>query len=476
MKLSSFAAPLLLVHSQEGESQEYSFFLRHGRTGDDVNPSLSLSSQEDKVNIATAPSNHHRLLAADSFWEEAGTFPQLDGAKYGGNRVSISGDGTFLASAPLFYSSGTGVVQFFRKQAGGAWKENTGLQLKGNAADDYFGAAVSLSNDGKRVAIGALQDDGDVNAKPYSGSISVYDMIVDANDGTWKWKFPPQVIHGEDGGDESGSSVALSKDGKTLAIGAPFNNVVRVYRKDGTFPFKPMGGDIDGESNEYFGSSVALSKDGLVLAVGALEASCSVGKVRVYYWEPNGTGGSWKQRGADIVGDKQNDELGWSVDLSDDGETLAVGANAIGGGYAKVFQWKDDNDADWQSIDNDSLTNLGQSVHSVSLATLSSETIILAVGASATVYTYKLSKDGGQGKQAWELLLADDEILGEQVSLSSNGKTLAIGNPFGDGAITVYKALSSTSSGSNGDPHCKHLFLDNHHCVVDHFLLDNAHA
>eukprot|EP00980_Cylindrotheca_fusiformis_P011252 scaffold2587_cov101-Cylindrotheca_fusiformis.AAC.1 len=470
MKFSSFAAfcaPLLLVHSQEVQSQESSFFLRQGRNADVVKPSLSLSlssPQGKEVNAvslqksnhdfedATPTSNHHRLLAADSFWQEVKSFPQLDGA-FGGYRVSLSGEGTFLASAPYSYSanSNAGIVQFFQKQTGGTWEEIADLRLEGNSTEDYFGSAVSLSNDGKRVAIGALADDGgDGEVKTDSGSVSVYDI----DDSTGKWK-ELQVIHGENADDQSGTSVALSKDGKTLAIGAPLNDGngtysghVRVYRKaDGDNLFTQIGDDIDGEAaSEYFGDSVALSKDGMVLAVGAPLGKNSAGRVRVFEWDKVGT--SWEQRGSNIDGNAESDIFGRSVDLSDDGNILAVGAKD--GGYAKVFEWNGDS---WQSIDNDALSYLiGNIVYSVSLATPPSDSIILAVATKSGVDTYKLNQDG-EGNQLWELLLTDEKIPGSIVSLSSNGKTLAVGDQYGDGAVTVHKALSSTSSGSNGDPH-----------------------
>eukprot|EP00980_Cylindrotheca_fusiformis_P016542 scaffold4957_cov111-Cylindrotheca_fusiformis.AAC.1 len=288
MKFSSFAAfcaPLLLVHSQEVQSQESSFFHRQGRNADDVNPSLSLSlssPQGKEVNAASkqtsnhdfkdaTPSNHHRLLAAaDSFWEEVNSFDKLEDASDGGYRVSISGDGTFLAAAPGSYDANeyAGIVQFFQKQAGGTWEENADLRLEGNSSLDLFGRAVSLSNDGKRVAIGAKQDDGADGSKSDSGSVSVYDI----DDSTGKWK-DPQVINGENAEDESGYSVALSKDGKTLAIGAPGNDAghVRVYHKDDdASSFEQIGENIYGEAaKDQFGFSVALSANGSVLAVGA---------------------------------------------------------------------------------------------------------------------------------------------------------------------------------------------------------------
>ncbi len=38
--------------------------------------------------------------------------------------------------------------------------------------------------------------------------------------------------------------------------------------------------------------------------------------------------GSWIQIGQDIIGEANGDEFGWSVSLSDDGKTLAVGARS----------------------------------------------------------------------------------------------------------------------------------------------------
>eukprot|EP00980_Cylindrotheca_fusiformis_P015165 scaffold4193_cov68-Cylindrotheca_fusiformis.AAC.2 len=422
------------------ESQESS---RQGRNGDGhIKPSLSLSSPQGKevaVSLqksnhdsedATPPSNHHRLLAAaDSFWEEVDSFDKLDGATNGGYSVSISGDGTFLAAAPGYYAANNaaGIVQFFQKQAGGNWEENADLRLEGNSSYDYFGSAVSLSNDGKRVAIGAKQDDGADGSKSASGSVSVYDI-----DSTGKWK-EPQVIHGENAGDLSGTSVALSKDGMTLAIGAPLNDGngsnsghVRVRKADGDDSFTQIGDDIDGEVRvENFGWSVALSEDGMVLAVGAPYANNTVGRVRVYEWDK--VGKSWEQRGSNIDGNAASDNFGNAVDLSDDGDIVAVAAYS--GKYAKVFGWKDDDD-DWQSIDNDTLSNLGTEGYSVSLATPpSSDSTILAVGTYGGVYTYKLS-EAGVGNQTWEKLA--DEIPSVQVSLSSNGKTLAVGDRYGD--------------------------------------------
>mmetsp|Transcript_59396 Transcript_59396/g.70811 ORF Transcript_59396/g.70811 Transcript_59396/m.70811 type:complete len:92 (+) Transcript_59396:121-396(+) len=69
----------------------------------------------------------------------------------------------------------------------------------------------------------------------------------------------------------------MSSDGNTLAIGAPGNDGngilsghVRVYKFDGS-DWTQVGSDIDGEeSGDLSGGSVAMSSDGNTLAIGAL--------------------------------------------------------------------------------------------------------------------------------------------------------------------------------------------------------------
>eukprot|EP00980_Cylindrotheca_fusiformis_P005157 scaffold1092_cov87-Cylindrotheca_fusiformis.AAC.2 len=455
MKLSFvvFFASLLRVHTQAWRSQSAS--LRKGDGGEE-NAAGNLSSpsevnavkQESNGFEDVTPSSNHRRLPT-SYWEQVASFDQI--RVQGGYTVSISGDGSLLAAAPNIINGYAGIVRFFENH-NRTWEENTDLRLLGVADDDKFGSAISLSGNGQRVAIGASFDNGEDESAFRSGSVSIYEM----SDGTWGE--PLQVIHGEDTFDEFGTSVALSKDGKTLAIGAIGELIsvgrVRVYRwDDDASSFKQMGENIDGQpspgTGERFGWSVALSQDGSALAVGAPYANFEAGKVRVLYWEPdeiNESEGNWKQHGSTINGD--GGEFGRSVDLSEDGKILAAGPRR--GNFAKVFQWKDSNEDedDWEQI-GETLTGGGDvTMGSVSLSTPpSSDSTILALA----FLTYKLGDDG----QSWEKLAG--EIPGSIVSLSSDGQTLAVGDPFGSGAVTVHRALSSGSStsGSNGDPHCK---------------------
>ena len=91
-----------------------------------------------------------------------------------------------------------------------------------------------------------------------------------------QWEQTGGDIDGENSGDESGRSVAVSANGNRVAIGATVNGGngnnsghVRVFERVGSGWVK-VGADIDGE-NEFdnSGFSVAVSADGNRVAIGA---------------------------------------------------------------------------------------------------------------------------------------------------------------------------------------------------------------
>ena len=104
--------------------------------------------------------------------------------------------------------------------------------------------------------------------------------------------------------------------------------------------FAQIGNEINGEAANYnSGWSVSLSADGSVVAIGATnnnENGNNSGSVRIYKKVNN----TWIQVGSDIDGEAAEDELGYSVSLSSDGNTVAVGAhqNLTGNGYVRIYQ------------------------------------------------------------------------------------------------------------------------------------------
>ncbi len=301
--------------------------------GDQAGWSVSLSADGNRLAIG-APFNdgmgdnagHVRVYDwTGTAWVQTGS--DIDGEAAGdwfGYSVSLSTDGSRLAIGAI-RNAGTGILAGHVRVydwTGMAWVQ-VGSDIEAEAARDRFGESLSLSADGNRLAIGANWNDGMGSS---AGHVRVYDWTGMA------WVQVGSDIDGEAVGDNSGGSVSLSADGSRLAIGASFNKGtgflaghVRIYDWTG-MAWVQVGLDIDAEAaDDYFGSSVSLSADGSRLAIGAIRNNGngnSAGHVRVYDW----TGMAWVQIGLDIDGEAAVDYFGFSVSLSADGSRLAIGA------------------------------------------------------------------------------------------------------------------------------------------------------
>ncbi len=306
-----------------------------------------------------------------------------------------------------------------------------GADIDGEAADDQSGSSVAISSDGTTVAIGAPNNGGNV------GQVRVYQNMG----GTWT-KIGAD-IDGEAANDNSGYSVAISSDGTKLAIGAPFNDgagsdagQVRVYQYDGV-TWAQIGGDIDGEAvDDRSGYSVAISSDGTTVAIGAPKNDGSgfdAGQVRVY----KNMAGTWTKTGADIDGEEVIGNSGMSVAISSDGTTVAIGAPNNGGFTGQVRVYKNIAGA-WTKIGADIDGEAGND-ESGSSVSISSDGTIVAIGAPYN--------DGGAGQVrvyqniagTWTMIGADidgeaaGDESGSSVSISSDGTKVAIGAPYNDG-------------------------------------------
>ena len=216
--------------------------------------------------------------------------------------------------------------------------------IDGEAEGDQSGSAVSLSANGRTVAIGATGNDG---GRGDSGHVRVFNLVGD------DWEQIGQDIDGEKEYDSFGNSVSLSSDGRMVAVGAPYNNdngddtgKVKVYRldsSDGDNNWVQIGQDLLGEAaNDRAGYSVSLSSDGKTLAIGAHGHQDYTGYVRVYRLVGSDDSLSWTQVGKDIYGVNAADRAGYSVALSSDGNVVAVGSpynddNGENSGHVRVF-------------------------------------------------------------------------------------------------------------------------------------------
>ena len=376
-------------------------------------------------------------------WTQVGSDIDGEAAEdQSGCSVSLSSDGSTVAiGAYLNDSNGryAGHVRIYRNISG-TWTQQ-GSDIDGEAAGDNSGYSVSLSSDGSIVAIGAPSNGGNGNA---AGHVRVYKNI------SGNWTQQGSDIDGEAAGDGSGQSVSLSSDGSTVAIGAQGNDGngnaaghVRVY-KNISGNWTQQGSDIDAEAaGDYSGTSVSLSSDGSTVAIGAYFNDGNgrhAGHVRIY----RNISGTWTQQGSDIDGEAAEDHFGLSVSLSSDGSTVAIGArnndgNGNAAGHVRVYKnisgtWtQQGSDIDGEAAGDGS----GQSV------SLSSDGSTVAIGApysdengasfAGHVRIYK-NISGNWTQQGSDI---DAEAAGDYsgffVSLSSDGSTVAIGAPFNDG-------------------------------------------
>jgi hypothetical protein len=222
-----------------------------------------------------------------------------------------------------------------------------GQDINGEASYDYSGYSVSMSREGKRVAIGAY---GNGDGADYSGHVRVYEL--DDSDPPKKgWVKVGQDIDGKARYDYSGRSVSMSGKGQRVAIGAYGSGRVRVYELDGSNQvWVQIGLDIDSEARyDYSGYSVSMSEDGARVAIGAYgndgndRKDVNYGHVRVYDFDPLDL--AWVQIGQDIDGEARHDSSGYSVSLSDDGARVAIGAiyndgNGQNSGHMRVYVLK----------------------------------------------------------------------------------------------------------------------------------------
>jgi hypothetical protein len=291
-----------------------------------------------------------------------------------------------------------------------------GVDIDGEAAGDLSGLnGVSINSDGTIVAIGSSLNDGttgtstdnrghvriykyqtiaDTTWTNYNATNFTYDgatnnkpIVVAGGDATpvankYYWVQMGVDIEGEAAGDQFGRT-SISSDGTIVAVGAIWNDGttgtaadnrgnVRIYKYqtiadttwtnynatnftyDGATNNKPivvaggdatpvankyywvqMGIDIDGEaSDDWYSYSVSLSADGLTVAIGGYRndgttgtSTDNRGHVRIYKYD----GISWNQILVDIDGEAAGDESGVHLSLSKDGTTVAIGARSNDG-------------------------------------------------------------------------------------------------------------------------------------------------
>ncbi len=284
-----------------------------------------------------------------------------------------------------------GAVYVFTR-AGGTWTQQAYIKAsntgEAGTADtfgegDQFGWSLALSGAGNTIAVGAITEDsasagvnGDQRNNSSQGAGAVY--VFTRSGGAWMqhaYVKPSNV----DAGDMFGYSVALSRDGFTLAASSfdedgsgrgvnPLSDnrnagsgAVYVFaRAAANWSQQAYIKPSNSEPQDSFGVHVALSDDGATLLAGSLDEDCPANGVNPGGCENDWNsdlsmgaayvfaraGGTWTQQAfLKPSNTGANDWFGARVALSGDGNTAAIGAPFEDSGARGLNGRQDDNAA-----------------------------------------------------------------------------------------------------------------------------------
>lgn len=379
-----------------------------GAPDEDNNASGVIINGSEVIDMGLTPESGAVYLFSNSSgnWMQKAYVKASNTGQYDefGRKVALSGDGKTLAITALGEdNSATGVITdgsetsdagtalgssavYMFSNSSGNWVQTAYLKASNTGSGDFFGYSLELSNDGLTLAVGSRDEDNsatgvivdgsevtDLGSAPNSGAAYLFSN----RSGSWVQEAYLKASNTESG-DNFAQRLALSGDGKTLAVAAlNEDNGSSGVHSDGSeatdtglapdsgavYLYNNGGGNWEQTayvkasnvgSSDYFGSSVAFNSDGSVLAVGAygedngttgiitdgsentdFESKTNSGAVYLFL----NNAGNWAQTTylkASNTG--IGDFFGSSVELSNDASTLAVGANNEDNGVIGIIK------------------------------------------------------------------------------------------------------------------------------------------
>lgn len=387
-----------------------------------------------------------------------------DGFSGGTDSVKLSADGlTMAVGAHLEDGSGLGVNSANNNSAadGGAayvytrasltsvWAFQSYIKANNTNANDRFGFAVDLSADGNTLAVGAYLEDGsgtgvnpsNDNASADSGAVYIYQRT-----GT-TWAFQAYIKASNTGNtDGFGVSAKLSGDGNTLVVGAfnesssgagvngPNNNAATyagaayVYTRSGsTWTFSTYLKPLNPDAQDRFGRWVAINNDGATIAVSSYGEDGNGYGVNplinnnlkdsgaVYIFVKSGA--TYTQQAYIKAGNRgAADYFGYDVDLSDDGNTMAVGGRN-----------EDSNSLGVNGSDNQSAVDSGAAY------------VFSRTGTTWTQEAFMKASNTGAG-----------DLFGHTVAISRDGNSVLVGAFREDSSTSCVNPVQNNTGENNG--------------------------
>jgi hypothetical protein len=256
------------------------------------------------------------------------------GAAAQGIAVAISADGNTVVSGGRHDNGVIGAAWVFTR-SGTTWTQKQMLIGSGGIGNSSQGSSVAVSGDGSTILVGGFLDNGNIGAS----------WLWTKNDfGT----YVPQMTSGgvypfvgvPNSNGAQGISADLSYDGMTAVIGAFNDDLTNQYGAAFIWRLTQAGWKqqvkIPGTSFMNLGTSVSISDDGKTVALGGARDQNYTGVVMVYT-SPDFI--NWTQQGANLYGTTAaaGSYFGYRVSLSPDGNTLMVGGVLDGGGKGATW-------------------------------------------------------------------------------------------------------------------------------------------
>ena len=312
---------------------------------------FSLNSGEEKIDhIGSGFSNTYqkgqKIFASDGAADDR--FGQGDGV----NGVSMSDDGSIAVVGAFYDDTRTGAAYIFVKDANGHWNQVQKITASDAAQEDRFGCSTDISSDGTYIVVGSyLAHSTDGNNTADIGAAYVFKRTTGTN--TWTQQ---QILNSSHASstDQFGRRVSISGDG-TYIVCNEQNADQSTSNQGAAYVFKRSGETwgtptvleaSDGATADFFGTSVDISSDGNYIAIGAAfdngVGTDDDGSVYIFIRTGDNT---WSQQqkidNPNVSGvDNYFGGENSGVSLSSDGTYLIVGAYGRASSNGAVFFFK----------------------------------------------------------------------------------------------------------------------------------------
>ena len=278
-----------------------------------------------------------------------------------------------------------GLVRIYKRNVSfvNGW-EQVGLDIFGVDYQGKFGHAVDINRDATRIIVSTPEANTNSGTILKAGSLKIYDLQENF------WIQQTQIIEGLGAFELLGTSISMSTDGNIIAIGSPGYANTTVSETSVTSvnvgkttvysytdnAWERIGNVIeDGTIEKRNGFSISLSNDGTTIAVGSENG----GGVRIYRFRSK----SWIPFGTHISG-----TFGKSVALS--GNTVAIGSEDENNGRVYIYTYRGD---DW-SLLGDTFEKVivaeGGTVDMGKFVTISDDRTLLSVVSQSDIRVYSI--------------------------------------------------------------------------------------